>query len=159
MHPVGCFRPVDTYTSPIRTQADGPLRIYSAQLNELEQRRREGNDKPCFASELLDSGAKAEFTRDQLLYILGTLMEAGSDTTRMTMNQVIAGAALFPDWVERARKELDAVCGPSAERLPYFGDLDSLPLIKAAVKESLRWKYVTTQISWNVFLFAFSQTR
>lgn len=68
------------------------------------------------------------------------MMEAGSDTTRMTMNQVIAGAALFPDWVERARKELDAVCGPNAERLPDFADLDSLPLIKAAVKESLRWR-------------------
>lgn len=118
-------------------------RIYSGQLDELEQRRREGTHKPCFASELLDSGAQVEFTRDQLLYILGTLMEAGSDTTRMSMNQVIAGATLFPDWVERARKELDAVCGPNAERLPSFADLDSLPLIKAAVKESLRWKYVT----------------
>ncbi|KAJ0106890.1 Cytochrome P450-like protein 60 [Diaporthe amygdali] len=126
---------------PWRWKADSLYKeCIRAQLNELEQRRREGTDKPCFASELLDSGAKAEFTRDQLLYILGTLMEAGSDTTRMTMNQVIAGAALFPDWVERARKELDAVCGPSAERLPNFGDLDSLPLIKAAVKESLRWK-------------------
>lgn len=70
------------------------------------------------------------------------MMEAGSDTTRMTMNQVIAAAALFPDWVKRARKELDAVCGLNAERLPDFTDLDSLPLIKAAVKESLRWKYV-----------------
>lgn len=114
--------------------------IYSGQLEELEQRRREGTHKPCFASELLDSGAKVEFTRDQLLYILGTMMEAGSDTTRMSMNQVIAGAALFPDWVERARKELDAVCGANAERLPNFADLESLPLIKAAVKESLRWK-------------------
>ncbi|KAI7788078.1 Cytochrome P450-like protein 60 [Diaporthe eres] len=116
------------------------------QLDELEQRRWEGTHKPCFASELLDSGAQVEFTRDQLLYILGTLMEAGSDTTRMSMNQVIAGAALFPDWVGRARKELDAVCGSNAERLPGFADLDSLPWIKAAVKESLRWNIAETGI-------------
>lgn len=77
-------------------------------------------------------------------------MEAGSDTTRMTMNQVIAGAALFPDWVERAREQLDAVCGPNAQRLPGFADLDSLPLIKAAVKESLRWKHVTFRHSSHV---------
>lgn len=77
-------------------------------------------------------------------------MEAGSDTTRMSMNQVIAGAALFPDWVGRARRELDAVCGTNAERLPDFEDLDSLPLIKAAVKESLRWKYVMFRLSFHV---------
>ena len=49
------------------------------------------------------------------------------------MNEVIAGAALFPDWLERAPRELDVVRVPNAERLPGFADLDSLPLIKAAV--------------------------
>lgn len=85
-------------------------------------------------------------------------MEAGSGTTRMTMNQVIAGAVLFPEWVERARKELDAVCGPNAERLPSFADLDSLPLIKAAVKESMRWKYVIFNLQFIVGHTLYSNT-
>jgi hypothetical protein len=52
----------------------------------------------------------------------------------------MAGAALFPDWIERARKDLDDVCGPDADRLPTASDLTKLPYIKAISKEVLRWK-------------------
>lgn len=68
------------------------------------------------------------------------MMEAGSDTTRMALHQVVAGAALFPDWVDRARTELDLVCGDSGERLPTLLDIAHCPIIKGAVKESIRWK-------------------
>ena len=72
-------------------------------------------------------------------------MEAGTETTRTSLHQVIAAWALWLDWVERARKELDAVCGANAERLPNLSDMYALPIIKGAVKESLRWKYVMIQ--------------
>ena len=53
---------------------------------------------------------------------------------------MIAGAATYPEWVVRARQELDAVCGANAERLPTFEDRDQLPYITAVVKESFRWR-------------------
>lgn len=43
------------------------------------------------------------------LFTLGSLIEAGSDTTRMSISQVIAAAATYPDWVGRAKKQLDDV--------------------------------------------------
>ena len=67
-------------------------------------------------------------------------MEAGSDTTRVSLGQMIAGAATYPDWVARAREHLDRVCGKNAERLPQWSDFDSLPYITAVVKESFRWR-------------------
>lgn len=91
-------------------------------------------------SEFLESGAQSKFTPEQSLFIAGTLLEAGSDTSRMTLDQTVAGAALFPDWVQRARIELDNVCGHHAERLPAFADMPRLPLIRAAIKEAIRWK-------------------
>ncbi|KAF4551379.1 Cytochrome P450-like protein 60 [Elsinoe fawcettii] len=129
---------------PWRWQADAlykrTLAVYKKQFDELEIRRRQGIQPPCFVSEFLDSGASSNFTPEQSLFIAGTLLEAGSDTSRMTLDQVIAGAALFPDWVERARVELDRVCGSNAERLPEFADMKQLPLIRAAIKEGIRWK-------------------
>lgn len=91
-------------------------------------------------TQLIRSGKDKEFTEEQILFMAGTLIEAGTDTTRVSLNQLVAGSALYPDWIERARKELDAVCGSNAERLPTREDAPLLPMIKAAAKESLRWK-------------------
>ena len=47
--------------------------------------------------------------------------------------------ATQPDFLARARKQLDEVCG-DAERLPTYEDQDRLTLVTACVKEALRWK-------------------
>lgn len=77
---------------------------------------------------------------ESMVFLAGSLVEAGSDTTRVALNQLVAATALFPETVERARRELDKVCGASAGRLPTASDLVNLPYIKAAAKETLRWK-------------------
>ena len=85
-----------------------------------------------------------------MLFLFGSVIEAGSDTTRVSLNQLAAAAALFPDWVERARQELDNVCGANAERLPDALDAPNLPYIKAAAKETVRWKSVQYLTSFLV---------
>jgi hypothetical protein len=72
-------------------------------------------------------------------YSVLNAIEGGSDTTRATLNLLTAAMATHPDFVERARKELDAVCG-DAGRLPTFEDQAKLPLVTAVIKETLRWK-------------------
>ena len=97
-----------------------------------------GDARPCFAIDFLKETEKSNMDDDQKLFALGSLLEAGSDTSRMTMSQLIAAAVLQPDWVERAREQLDRVCG-DAQRLPRFEDKPNLPFITAAVKEGFRW--------------------
>lgn len=72
--------------------------------------------------------------------IFSTLLEAGSDTSRTAITQMIAGAATNPKWTETARAHLDEVCGHNAERLPSLQDREQLPYITAIVKETLRWR-------------------
>lgn len=72
--------------------------------------------------------------------IFSTLLEAGSDTSRTAITQMVAGAAAFPEWAATARAHLDEVCGYNAERLPSFADRENLPYITAVVKETLRWR-------------------
>lgn len=76
----------------------------------------------------------------QRLFTLGSLLEAGSDTSRVTIGQIIAGAATYPDWVARAREQLDTICGHNAERLPQWSDKPNLKYICAVVKEGFRWR-------------------
>lgn len=106
----------------------------------MAERERKGEAIPCAMSEIIKLNKHKGLDRDSLYFLGGTFIEAGSDTTRVCLNQFAAAAALFPDWVERARKQLDEVCGANAERLPNADDSPRLPLIKGAVKETVRWK-------------------
>lgn len=76
----------------------------------------------------------------QQMFALGSLMEAGSDTSRMTISQILAAAATDNRWVKTAQKQLDAVCGANAVRLPTFQDRPNLPYITATTKEGFRWR-------------------
>lgn len=116
------------------------FRIYRKEVDRLLQRIADGTSKPCFGEEFLKATEKSDMPEEQKLFTLGTLMEAGSDTSRITTSQIVAAAATYPDWVVRVRAQLDAVCGENAERLPTYDDRDQLPLVTAATKEGFRWR-------------------
>ncbi|KAH8587938.1 cytochrome P450 [Bisporella sp. PMI_857] len=112
--------------------------VYKRELDRLSAKIAAGTARDCFAMEFFKAiNSKTDET--QTIFTLGTLMEAGSDTTRVSLGQIIAGAATYPDWVVRAREQLDAVCG-DAQRLPEFADRKILPYITAVVKEGFRWR-------------------
>jgi cytochrome P450 len=108
-------------------------------LDQLDARIQAGTQVECFMTELLQN-KEQKFTRDEIAFIAVTLLEAGSDTTRLTMISAIAAAAMYPEWVLQARAQLDEVCGKNAERLPTFADIDKLPYIQAVAKEATRWR-------------------
>ncbi|KAG8628525.1 hypothetical protein KVT40_004398 [Elsinoe batatas] len=114
---------------------------YKREVDMIEAKLAKGEAKDCFAVEFLKQCEK-EKDLDEVtkLFTFGSLMEAGSDTSKVTICQIIAGACTSPDWVARARKELDAVCGANAERLPDLDDRNRLPYISAVVKEGFRWR-------------------
>lgn len=70
--------------------------------------------------------------------LLGELMEAGADTTANQILTIILALAKNPKIQEKARKEIDAVCG--TERAPLFSDFEKMPYINAIIKEGLRWR-------------------
>ncbi|TVY54163.1 Cytochrome P450 monooxygenase patI [Lachnellula cervina] len=114
--------------------------VYKKQLDNVKARIEKGTQKNCFAVDFLKNNDEKYFNETQQLFTLGTLMEAGSDTTRVSVGQLIAGAATYPDWVVRARAQLDEVCGSNADRLPSWEDKEKLPYIAAVVKEVFRWR-------------------
>lgn len=126
---------------------------------------KDGTAKECFATHLYENRVEYGLNDHETMFagtssVVTILMavlnaiEGGSDTTRATLNLFTAAMATHPDFVERARKELDAVCG-DAGRLPTFEDQARLPLVTAAIKETLRWKpFVESGIStfWVVLI-------
>ncbi|KAI1123054.1 cytochrome protein [Nemania abortiva] len=62
---------------------------------------------------------------------------AGVDTSSNTLTSFFLAMIMFPDVQRKAHEEIDRVIG--TERLPTFGDRESLPYIDAIVMEAWRW--------------------
>ena len=60
------------------------------------------------------------------------MIEAGSETTSMQLNNMLIGVLSNPEVLVRAHEELDRVVGP--DRPPNFEDTLNLPYINAIVK-------------------------
>ena len=56
------------------------------------------------------------------------------------MAWLLLGMAAYPEALKKCHEELDRVVGRS--RMPTLGDRDSLPYIRATVREALRWRAV-----------------
>ncbi|KAG9231629.1 cytochrome P450 [Amylocarpus encephaloides] len=115
-------------------------RVYQREVDDIKRRIEAGTARDCFALQFLRTPEAHAFGPTQLLFSLGSLMEAGTDTSRMVISQLLCAAILDPRWAATARRQLDGVCGANAERLPEFADRGHLPYISAVTKEAMRWR-------------------
>ncbi|KAK1570180.1 cytochrome P450 [Colletotrichum navitas] len=101
-----------------------------------------GSAPPSFVRDVL-LHPDVRFTGDdeEAMYLATSVMAAGGDNTRMTMNVFIMAMVTRPEAQLRAREEVDRVCtdGDSL-RLPRMADLPAMPYVAAMIKEVLRWR-------------------
>ncbi|KAJ7091816.1 cytochrome P450 [Mycena epipterygia] len=63
---------------------------------------------------------------------------AAIETTALSMHTFILACILYPQWIPRGQREIDAIVGE--DRLPSFKDRPRLPYVEAIVRETLRWR-------------------
>ncbi|OBR05399.1 Cytochrome P450 2D18 [Colletotrichum higginsianum IMI 349063] len=113
------------------------------EAHERVRKRRDGGDKRVsMLDSMLDGDLACDvpLTYTELNNFLGAVHMGASDTTAMTTLTNILFLAKNPQFQERARVELDRVCG--AERVPKWSDFKDLPFINCIVKEGLRMRPV-----------------
>ena len=95
---------------------------------------------------LRESQAATIFSKDfsidkkESTYLLGGLTTISIITITSPLRSFVLAMVLYPSWQEAARKEIDIVCGT---RMPTLSDSPSLPVLRAVIKETLRWRPVT----------------
>jgi cytochrome P450 len=77
---------------------------------------------------------------DVVKRVLGSMFQAGVDTTVSSMTSLFVALTLYPEVQRRAQAQIDSVV--SRDRLPTFEDRSRLPYIEAICKELLRWQIV-----------------
>lgn len=87
----------------------------------VDIRRAQGIKRDSIIDSILDGEKHSDLkvTDHQLNHFLGVLVEGGSDTTASSTLTSIMHLALNPEFQEKARKEIDAVCG--TERYDWVG--------------------------------------
>ncbi|KAK1623551.1 cytochrome P450 [Colletotrichum phormii] len=111
--------------------------LYVGHWMDAKERVVTGTAKPCFCMGIVESQKTLGFSDALAGYISGSALEAGSDTTASTLTGFVQAMVLHPSVQKQAQEELDRVCG--TDRLPTMDDWDSMPYIRACIKESLRW--------------------
>ncbi|KAI1632598.1 cytochrome P450 2C31 [Biscogniauxia mediterranea] len=131
-----------------------PWRRFWAQMGSFHRRVFQDWWKPV-KSAVSKGAAPPSFVRDILLhpdvrytgddeeamYLATSVMAAGGDNTRMSINTFIMAMITRPEVQRRAREEVDRVCTDGESlRLPRMSDLPDMPYIAAMIKEVLRWR-------------------
>jgi cytochrome P450 len=107
------------------------------QTDVREQIRRD-EAGPSFTQKYLQAGESFGFPNDvEGAYAVGMLAVAGVFTVGGPLHTFVQAMLLFPQWLKSLQEELDTVCG---DRMPELADVPQLPLLRAVIKESLRWR-------------------
>lgn len=117
------------------------IKLFRGLLFEVRDKVRTRNSPKCFAKTFLEKQAEFGLSDDEGVYVIGTLFEAGAGTTAAAMLSFILSMCHYPEWQEKMQKEVDRVVG--VDRMPHYGDIPSLPTVRAVAKEVLRWRPVT----------------
>ncbi|ETS80074.1 hypothetical protein PFICI_07603 [Pestalotiopsis fici W106-1] len=116
--------------------------IWMKYWSRLQVQIGQGCAPECFGKQFTESGyQKQDISDEQAAFVAGTMIEAGSETTSSALNTAIKYLIKYPEAQLLAHKELSSHIGDG--RVPNFGDEDSLPYIRAMVKEVLRIRPVT----------------
>jgi cytochrome P450 len=104
---------------------------------------RNGTAPPSFVRDvLLHPDVRYTGDDEEAMYLATSVMAAGGDNTRMTMNVFVMAMITNPEAQARAREEVDRACTSEdgTLRLPRMTDLPNMPYIAAMIKEVLRWR-------------------
>ncbi|KAI9689255.1 MAG: hypothetical protein M1820_010186 [Bogoriella megaspora] len=123
-----------------------------------------GTANPSFVRDtLLHPETRYGGSYEEGMYLATSVLAAGGDNTRMTLNTFVMAMISYPNELRRAQDEVDRVCGSDTNmRLPCLADMDRLPYFCAMIKEVLRWRptvplvpqhHLTEELEYGEYLF------
>ncbi|KAH7888354.1 cytochrome P450 [Phlebopus sp. FC_14] len=126
------------YGRELRRGLDCDFALFRHQLDGVKREMNDQDSGPSFAKFLLERNAEFGMSENEMAFLAGGLFGAGSDTTALAICTAIMAAACHPEAQALVHAELDQVIG--TEQVPTFDDEASLPVLRAFILESMRWR-------------------
>lgn len=121
-----------------RRRHDEQQAYWMERLQHVRAQMAKGEARPSFTRQYLESEGSTNLSGDyEASSVLGMMALVGIFTIGGPLHYFVMAMAVHPEWMVNCQEEVDKVCG---ERLPTLDDAPNLPVIRACIKETMRWR-------------------
>lgn len=111
---------------------------WMARLQETRAKMERGEQRPCWTRSYLETAKTSMLSGDyEASSCIGMIALVGVFTIGGPLNYFLMAMVLHPEWQRKCQEEIDRVCG---DRLPVLDDSPNLPILRACIKETMRWR-------------------
>lgn len=110
-------------------------------MERLQTTRRlveKGKQRSCFTRSYLETAEKSLISGDyEASCVIGMMGLVGIFTVTGPLYYFLISMVHHPEWMRKCQEEIDQVC---QGRCPVLADMPNLPILRACIKETMRWK-------------------
>lgn len=107
-------------------------------LVETREKMELGIQRPCWTRSFLEQEKGNKLSGDyEASSVIGMIALVGVFTIGGPLNYFLVSMSHHPEWQKKVQEEVDRVCG---DRFPSLEDSPNLPILRACIKETMRWK-------------------
>ncbi|KAI1331393.1 cytochrome P450 [Xylariaceae sp. FL0255] len=108
-------------------------------LVTTREKMARGEQRMCFTRQYLEKGEKrSNISGDyEASCVIGMMALVGIFTVAGPLSYWLVSMVHYPEWQAAVQREVDTVCHG---RLPTLDDMPNLPVLRACIKETMRWK-------------------
>lgn len=111
---------------------------FMEQLVNTRRKLEKGKQRPCVTRSYLENAGKSNISGDyEASCVIGMMALVGIFTVVGPLSYFLVSMVHHPEWQTKCQEELDRVC---EGRLPVLADMPSLPILRACIKETMRWR-------------------
>ncbi|KAJ8119478.1 hypothetical protein ONZ43_g3574 [Nemania bipapillata] len=135
-----------TFLSPWQQKENARHAMEAKQLRDNVQYAHEsidnGSAEPSFIRTFIENtslpGGKSDWIEEsEASYVVGQMAIAGALTIGSPIQSFLLAMLHYPGWQKKLQDEIDQVCGGAC---PQWEHRERLPLLRATVKEVIRWR-------------------
>lgn len=107
-------------------------------LQKTRRLMEKGKQRPCFTRTYLETAEKTSISGDyEASSVIGMMALVGIFTVAGPLYYFLIAMVHHPEWQHKCQEEIDRVCGSQP---PAVRDMPNLPILRACIKETMRWK-------------------
>ena len=130
--------PINPWKIRERKRHDEQQAFFMNCLQNTKKNMADGKQQPCFTKNYLETAEKTSISGDyEASCVIGMMALVGIFTVTGPIYYFLISMVHHPEWQVKCQEEIDRVCG---DKPPAVADLPNLPILRACIKETMRWK-------------------